>query len=51
VDRILVFEQGRLVEQGTYDELLKQQGMFHRLHTIATSSSLRQIKLEEAGFA
>ncbi len=51
VDRILVFEQGRLIEQGTYDELLAQKGTFNRMHTIATSSSLRQIKLEEAGFA
>jgi len=35
----------------SYEELLAQNGLFHRLHTIATSSSLRDLKLEEAGFA
>lgn len=51
VDTILVFEEGNLIEQGSYDELLKREGTFHRLHTIATSTSLRRIKLEEGGFA
>lgn len=27
-DRILVFEKGKIVEQGTYDELIKSGGMF-----------------------
>jgi len=50
-DRILVVDNGRLVEDGSFEELLDQQGVFHRLYTIATSSSARNIKLDEAGFA
>ncbi|MFM8468245.1 MAG: type I secretion system permease/ATPase [Oxalobacteraceae bacterium] len=34
-DRILVLEQGRLVEQGRHDELLQRQdGFYHRLHSM-----------------
>ncbi|MFH1132833.1 MAG: ABC transporter ATP-binding protein [Pseudomonadota bacterium] len=32
VDRILVFSDGRLVEQGTPEELLKRKGMFYTLY-------------------
>ena len=39
VDRILVFADGRLVEDGTLDELLKRRGLFYTLHqTQATTS-------------
>lgn len=31
-DRILVIDNGRLVEQGSPDELLKQQGLFHAFY-------------------
>jgi NHLM bacteriocin system ABC transporter ATP-binding protein len=30
-DRILVLERGRIVERGTYDELMQRHGVFHRL--------------------
>jgi NHLM bacteriocin system ABC transporter ATP-binding protein len=30
-DRILVVDRGRVVEEGTYDELMALQGQFHRL--------------------
>ncbi|CAG7659160.1 ABC transporter ATP-binding protein [Paenibacillus allorhizosphaerae] len=30
-DRIIVMEQGRIVEMGTYDELFKRKGKFYRL--------------------
>lgn len=35
VDRILVFEDGRIVQDGTYEELLRQPGLFRRLATAA----------------
>jgi ATP-binding cassette subfamily B protein len=31
LDRILVFDQGRIVEDGQHNELLAQQGLYHRL--------------------
>lgn len=31
-DRIVVFHKGRVVESGTYDELLARRGVFARLH-------------------
>ena len=30
-DRILVLERGRIVEAGTYDELIAPEGAFYRL--------------------
>ena len=50
-DRILVFDDGRQVEDGTFENLLAQHGLFHHLHTIATSTSSQNIKLSDAGFA
>jgi len=32
VDRILVFNKGRLVEEGTHQELLKKEGIYSRLY-------------------
>lgn len=31
-DRVLVFENGRIVEQGAHDELLEQRGLYHKLY-------------------
>jgi ATP-binding cassette subfamily B protein len=31
-DLILVMHEGRVVEQGTWDELVQQEGAFYRLH-------------------
>jgi ATP-binding cassette subfamily B protein len=33
-DRILVFQRGRLVEEGTHQELLRAGGLFARLHRL-----------------
>ncbi|MCE9616156.1 MAG: ABC transporter ATP-binding protein/permease [Lentisphaerae bacterium] len=49
--RILVLDDGRLVEDGTFEDLLARRGLFHRLHSIATSTNAHTLKLEEAGFA
>lgn len=40
-DRILVIENGRIVEQGTHAELLRQRGHYYRLYT-------RQFRFERA---
>lgn len=33
-DRILVLEKGRLIEQGTHDELIREGGVYHELYEI-----------------
>ena len=49
VDRILVMDEGRVVEDGAFDALLAQQGLFHRLYTIATSHNLKSLELDPLG--
>jgi ABC-type multidrug transport system fused ATPase/permease subunit len=41
-DHILVLDQGRLVEQGTFAELIAREGLFARLHALQISGDLRQ---------
>ena len=33
-NRILVLEQGHLIEDGTHEELIKQQGVYQKLYEI-----------------
>jgi len=33
-DRIVVFHKGRVVEQGTHDQLIAQGGLYSRLHEL-----------------
>jgi len=34
VDRIIVLHQGKIVEDGTHDELLGLKGFYHRLYQL-----------------
>lgn len=40
LDRILVFDQGRIVEDGGHDQLLVQQGVYYRLWTMQAGGFL-----------
>jgi ATP-binding cassette subfamily B protein len=37
-DRIIVLQQGRIVEQGSHDQLIASHGLYHRLYTSAHAS-------------
>jgi ABC-type multidrug transport system fused ATPase/permease subunit len=37
-DRIIVLDQGRLVESGTHAELLLQRGLYYRLYAMTYAS-------------
>jgi ATP-binding cassette subfamily B protein len=37
-DRIIVLQQGRILEQGPHNALMQQGGLYHRLYTSAHAS-------------
>ena len=49
--RILVFDGGQVGQDGEFDELVARKGLFRYLYSIATSTSSRDTKIDEAGFA
>jgi ABC-type multidrug transport system fused ATPase/permease subunit len=46
VSKILVLNQGRVVEQGTHDELLQREGLYWQLHDVQTGRAGRRLNLE-----
>jgi ATP-binding cassette subfamily B protein len=39
-DKIIVLDQGSMAEIGTHEELLRKQGIYHRLHSLQESGEL-----------
>ncbi|WP_193198514.1 ABC transporter ATP-binding protein [Nostoc sp. MG11] len=39
-DKIVVLDQGRIVEVGSHDELLRHEGIYHRLHSLQETGEL-----------
>jgi ABC-type multidrug transport system ATPase subunit len=48
-DRIAVLEDGRLLEEGTSDELIAQNGLFARMHRIQHESLGWSVEKQERG--
>lgn len=42
-DRIVVIEQGRIVEMGKHEELLARRGLYHKFHALQAQSGLSDV--------
>jgi ATP-binding cassette subfamily B protein len=42
-DRILVLEQGKVIEEGTHKELIKKEGSYHKLYTNQYSEEMLEL--------
>ncbi|MGA1780632.1 MAG: ABC transporter ATP-binding protein, partial [Planctomycetota bacterium] len=47
VDRILVIEGGRIIEQGTHEELLRREGSYHHLYRAQFARQSEEVRFEE----
>ena len=47
VDRILVIEGGRIIEQGTHEELLRREGSYHHLYRAQFARQSEAVRFEE----
>ena len=43
-DKILVLDDGRLVEQGTHQQLLSKEGLYHRLWTLQQQERAKELE-------
>jgi ABC transporter, ATP-binding protein len=38
-DHIIVLDKGRVVEEGTHEQLLEKQGIYHRIYEMQSQQS------------
>lgn len=50
MDRLLVFEKGRIIQDGTHDELVHEPGLYQTLWNAQVDGSLPEINKEEADY-